>query len=114
MGGDEPQDGLARSISPVYTLFDGDAVFALASGDMDAEPSIVEACTADAVAKTVRRAVLLAEGTGESPPPSGNSKARKSGAAATQKRKAPRRGPSSRLALAAWPQLATADAAVLT
>lgn len=33
--------GLARSIFPVHTLFDGDSVFALASGDAQTEPSIV-------------------------------------------------------------------------
>jgi L-aminopeptidase/D-esterase-like protein len=61
------QDGLARSIFPVHTLFDGDSVFALASGQVEAEPSIVGAWAADAVAEAVRRAVLLAEGAGGIP-----------------------------------------------
>jgi L-aminopeptidase/D-esterase-like protein len=61
------QDGLARSIFPVHTLFDGDSVFALASGDVQAEPSIVGAWAADAVAEAVRRAVLIAEGAGGIP-----------------------------------------------
>jgi L-aminopeptidase/D-esterase-like protein len=61
------QDGLARSIFPVHTLFDGDSVFALASGDVQAEPSVVGAWAADAVAEAVRRAVLIAEGAGGIP-----------------------------------------------
>ena len=36
-------------------------------GDVQAEPSIVGAWTADAVAEAVRRAVLLAEGAGGIP-----------------------------------------------
>src|SRR5919199_1722931 len=59
------QDGLARSIFPVHTLFDGDSVFALASGHVQAEPSIVGAFAADAVAEAVRGAVLIAEGAGD-------------------------------------------------
>jgi L-aminopeptidase/D-esterase-like protein len=61
------QDGLARSIFPVHTLFDGDSVFALASGDVEAEPSIVGSWASDAVAEAVRRAVLLAKGLGGIP-----------------------------------------------
>ena len=60
-------DGMARSIFPVHTLFDGDSVFALASGDVDAEPSTVGAWAADAVAEAVRRAVLSASGAGGIP-----------------------------------------------
>jgi L-aminopeptidase/D-esterase-like protein len=60
-------DGMARSIFPVHTLFDGDSVFALASGDVDAEPSTVGAWAADAVAVAVRRAVLSASGAGGIP-----------------------------------------------
>jgi L-aminopeptidase/D-esterase-like protein len=61
------QDGLARSIFPVHTLFDGDSVFALASGKVEAEPSLVGAWAADALAEAVRRAVLLATGAGGIP-----------------------------------------------
>ena len=61
------QDGLARSIFPVHTLFDGDSVFAVTSGGVEAEPSIVGAWEADAVAEAVRRAVLLAKGLGGIP-----------------------------------------------
>jgi L-aminopeptidase/D-esterase-like protein len=61
------QDGLARSIFPAHTLFDGDSVFALASGEVGAEPSLVGAWAADAVTEAVRRAVLLATGAGGIP-----------------------------------------------
>ncbi len=61
------QDGLARSIYPVHTFFDGDSVFALACGDIEVEPSLIGSWAADAVAEAVRRAVLLASGAGGIP-----------------------------------------------
>jgi L-aminopeptidase/D-esterase-like protein len=56
------QGGLARSIFRVHTLFDGDSAFALASGHVQADPSIVGSWAADDMAEAGRRAVLLAEG----------------------------------------------------
>lgn len=61
------QDGVARSIYPAHTLFDGDSVFALASGEVEVEPSLVGTWAADAVAEATRRAVLLATGAGGIP-----------------------------------------------
>lgn len=57
-------DGLARSIAPVHTLADGDAIFALATGALagDADVSTVGALAADAVAAAVVRAVREAKG----------------------------------------------------
>jgi len=57
-------DGLARSIAPVHTLADGDALFALATGTLgaDADVSTVGALAADAVAEAVLRAVREAKG----------------------------------------------------
>ncbi len=60
-------DGLARAVFPAHTLYDGDSVFALASGEVEAEPSVVGAWAADAVAEALRRAVLLAYGAGGIP-----------------------------------------------
>lgn len=60
-------DGFARSIYPIHTLFDGDSIFALASGEVDAEPSMVGTWAADAVAEAVWRAVRLASGAGGVP-----------------------------------------------
>lgn len=57
------QDGLARSIRPIHTLFDGDTIFAMATNEKD-EPSpldlsVLGTLAADCVAKAVRRAVGL-------------------------------------------------------
>jgi L-aminopeptidase/D-esterase-like protein len=57
-------DGLARSITPVHSLSDGDTLFALATGtlDGDADVSRVGALAAEAVADAVLRAVRAAKG----------------------------------------------------
>jgi L-aminopeptidase/D-esterase-like protein len=55
------QAGMARAIEPVHTLWDGDAVFALATGaGGGAEASRVGALAARALAIAIRRAVLPA------------------------------------------------------
>lgn len=62
------QDGLARAIRPVHTPFDGDTVFALATGRLALpEPrpralAHVGALAADCLARAVARGVYLAEG----------------------------------------------------
>jgi L-aminopeptidase/D-esterase-like protein len=58
------QDGLARAISPVHTLFDGDTIFALATGSRQGTPDMITigALAADAVAEAVLRAVRAAKG----------------------------------------------------
>jgi L-aminopeptidase/D-esterase-like protein len=65
------QDGLARAIRPVHTPFDGDTVFALATG---AGPSVdpgaltrLGSAAADCLARAVMRAVLAAEPLGSIP-----------------------------------------------
>lgn len=60
-------DGLARTISPVHTMYDGDTVFALATGARSAvsNPAAVSAigsAAAEAVAEAVLRAVRAASG----------------------------------------------------
>jgi len=57
-------DGLARSIAPVHSLSDGDALFALATGTLDGEADVsrVGALAAEAVADAVLRAVRAAKG----------------------------------------------------
>ena len=60
-------DGLARAIRPVHTMFDGDTVFALATGKPPrkgggADPSVVGAIAAEVLAQAVVRAVTQAEG----------------------------------------------------
>jgi L-aminopeptidase/D-esterase-like protein len=58
------QDGLARSINPVHTAYDGDTIFAASTGtsDIKAELSSVGAIAAEVLAEAVGRAVRLAKG----------------------------------------------------
>lgn len=54
-------DGLARTIFPAHTLYDGDTIFALScGGGPDAEVSIIGALAAQATAQAVVRAVKRA------------------------------------------------------
>jgi L-aminopeptidase/D-esterase-like protein len=55
-------DGLARAINPVHTPYDGDTVFALATGTLDAAVDVaaVGALAAEVVAEAIVRAVLRA------------------------------------------------------
>jgi L-aminopeptidase/D-esterase-like protein len=65
------QDGLARAICPVHTPFDGDVVFALASGAIDLDPladqgsrawwlARLGAAAADVLARAIVRGVIAA------------------------------------------------------
>ncbi|XAH21196.1 P1 family peptidase [Xylophilus sp. GW821-FHT01B05] len=55
-------DGLARSINPVHTMSDGDALFALATGRASSSPGMVvlAVMAAEATARAVLRAVQAA------------------------------------------------------
>lgn len=57
-------DGLARTIDPAHTLYDGDTVFALATGaaGQGADPTVLGVAAAHAMAEAVLRAVRRAEG----------------------------------------------------
>lgn len=50
-------DGIARAVNPAHTVFDGDTIFALASGEKDANPAAIGAFAAEAMAQAVRSAV---------------------------------------------------------
>lgn len=50
-------DGLARSIRPVHTPFDGDTLFVLATGEVNSSLALIGALAADVIAKSVLRAV---------------------------------------------------------
>lgn len=52
--------GLARTIRPVYTMFDGDTMFALATGAIEGDVNMAGMLAADAVADAVRRGVRAA------------------------------------------------------
>jgi len=56
-------DGLARTINPIHTAFDGDTIFAAATGNAArADVSSIGAVAAEVVAQAVNRAVLAAAG----------------------------------------------------
>jgi L-aminopeptidase/D-esterase-like protein len=62
------QDGLARTIRPVHTPFDGDSVFALGTRRRPAPPlPILGAIAADVVARAIERSVLAATSLGGLP-----------------------------------------------
>jgi L-aminopeptidase/D-esterase-like protein len=61
------QDGLARALAPVHTMFDGDVVFALSLGDEQADVNTVGTCAAEAVAEAIVRGVKQARSLGGIP-----------------------------------------------
>jgi L-aminopeptidase/D-esterase-like protein len=61
------QDGLARTISPVHTLFDGDTVFTLSVGRKQADLNIVGTAAAEVTAQAILRAVKTARSLGGVP-----------------------------------------------
>jgi len=61
------QDGIARAVRPAHTMFDGDTLFALATGDRRADVNLVGAYAAEAVAEAIVRAVRAAKGAGGLP-----------------------------------------------
>jgi L-aminopeptidase/D-esterase-like protein len=58
------QDGLARVIRPAHTLFDGDTVFALATGETKADVSMVGAFAAEVMSEAILRAARMAAPAG--------------------------------------------------
>ncbi len=58
------QDGLARAVNPAHTMYDGDTIFALATGEIAADPTVLGACAAEVVASAIRRAALAATSLG--------------------------------------------------
>ncbi|MBS1808956.1 MAG: P1 family peptidase [Acidobacteria bacterium] len=57
-------DGFARTINPAHTMFDGDTIFALATGKVEktANVTLLGALAAEAMAQAVVRAVKVAKG----------------------------------------------------
>lgn len=54
------QHGMVRTISPVHTVYDGDIVFALSTGSVEADFTALGIAAADAVAESIMRSVLSA------------------------------------------------------
>jgi L-aminopeptidase/D-esterase-like protein len=61
------QDGVARAVRPAHTLFDGDTLFALATGGKRADVNLIGAYAAETVAQAIVRAVQTAESAGGLP-----------------------------------------------
>lgn len=61
------QDGLARTIQPAHTLFDGDTIFTLATCRQKADVSMVGAFAAEVMAEAILRAVKMAGPAGGLP-----------------------------------------------
>jgi L-aminopeptidase/D-esterase-like protein len=58
------QGGLIKTISPVHTTFDGDLIFALSTGEMEADINKVGVLSDFVVAEAVKRAITKADGFG--------------------------------------------------
>ena len=58
---DAAHDGLARSIEPAHTAFDGDAVFALSTATIPASPELLGALAAAVMEEAIHDAALSAE-----------------------------------------------------
>lgn len=54
-------DGLARSIRPAHTMLDGDTIFAIATGEHNADVNIVGAYAAEVFSQSILRAVRAAK-----------------------------------------------------
>jgi L-aminopeptidase/D-esterase-like protein len=59
--------GVARAISPVWTMYDGDLVIALSTGDKQADVNTLGVAAAEAVTRSIIRAVELAPTLGGVP-----------------------------------------------
>ncbi|MGA9533537.1 MAG: P1 family peptidase [Anaerolineales bacterium] len=56
------QDGVARAVRPAHTMFDGDTIFALATGEVDSDVNVVGTFAAEVVVAAILRAVRQADG----------------------------------------------------
>jgi L-aminopeptidase/D-esterase-like protein len=59
--------GVARAISPVWTMYDGDIVVALSIGDKQADVNVLGVAAAEAVARSIVHAVEVAPSLGGVP-----------------------------------------------
>jgi L-aminopeptidase/D-esterase-like protein len=61
------QDGIAQTIRPAHTMFDGDVIFALSTGTRKADITSVGAFAAEVMAQAIIRGVRMAGGAGGLP-----------------------------------------------
>jgi L-aminopeptidase/D-esterase-like protein len=57
-------DGLARAVRPAHTMFDGDTIFGLATGQISADTSVIGAYAAEVTAQAIRNGVTNATSLG--------------------------------------------------
>ncbi|MEO8396044.1 MAG: P1 family peptidase [Chloroflexota bacterium] len=57
-------DGLARAVRPAHTTYDGDTLFALATGEIPADVNLIGAYAAEVTASAIRNAVRSAQTLG--------------------------------------------------
>jgi L-aminopeptidase/D-esterase-like protein len=55
-------DGYARSIRPVHTSADGDSIYAVSVGDVQADQDVIGILAAEVISEAITRAVSSAEG----------------------------------------------------
>ena len=55
-------DGYARAIRPVHMMSDGDTIFVLSTGEVEANLDVVGVLTADTMAMAIKRGIMKAEG----------------------------------------------------
>ncbi|MBU1671615.1 MAG: P1 family peptidase [Actinobacteria bacterium] len=60
-------NGIARAVRPSHTRYDGDTVFAIATGEVEVSPDAVEVLAAMGTAEALRSAVMHAEAAGGIP-----------------------------------------------
>ncbi|MCR2045648.1 P1 family peptidase [Anaerosalibacter massiliensis] len=54
------QNGLARSINPIHTMYDGDTIFAMATGKIKADINIVGTLSSEVVSRAIANGILYA------------------------------------------------------
>jgi L-aminopeptidase/D-esterase-like protein len=54
------QNGVALAVRPAHTMYDGDTIFSLATGEIEAETTLIGAFAAEVMAQAIRSAVIHA------------------------------------------------------
>lgn len=57
-------DGYARSIEPVHTMFDGDTIFSVATGDVDCDLNFVGSMAARCISRSIANAIYSSKDAG--------------------------------------------------
>lgn len=55
-------DGYAKSISPIHTMYDGDTIFTLATGEVESDINLVGSIAVEVVEKSIINAIKYAKG----------------------------------------------------